>query len=287
MAVGQAGVGQLAVEGLWHLTSPNSLFGGYSGLVAVSANELVAVSDQGSWLRFSTPGAPREVQFGELSRRKLGDKSQVDAEAATYDPASGRLWIAYEGSNAIERGPVTMEKVQSVRPQEMRRWWDNSGPEAMARLADGRFVVLGEGSPDLMGEGFPGLLFDHDPVAGGEAIAFAFIAPEGYRATDMAALSDGRVLILLRGIEGFVPPRFSAKLVVASVADIAAGKTWHGQEIATLGEGIPTDNFEGLAAIPNDDGSFTLWLISDDNGAVLQRTLLYRLRWDPHASSER
>lgn len=287
LAVEQASVGQLTVEGLWHLTSPNSLFGGYSGLVALSADELLAVSDQGSWLRFSTSGQARSPQFGELNRRRLGDKRQVDAEAATYDPVGGQLWIAYEGSNTIERGPLSMDKVQSIEPEEMSRWWSNSGPEAMARLPDGRFLVLGEGSPDLVDEGFPGLLFDRDPVDGEEAVAFAFIAPDGYRATDMAALADGRVLILLRGIEGFVPPQFSAKLVLAHATDIAAGKAWSGEEIATLGGAVPADNFEGLAAIPDRDGGFTLWLISDDNGAALQRTLLYRLHWDPQPSAER
>ena len=33
-------------------------------------------------------------------------------------------------------------------------------------------------------------------------------------------------------------------------------------------------------------GGLTLWIISDDNGASFQRTLLYKLRWDPDATRE-
>ena len=54
--------------------------------------------------------------------------------------------------------------------------------------ADGRFIVIGEGSPDWLGKGYPALLFSGDPVERAQSIAFGFVAPEGYRATDMAAL---------------------------------------------------------------------------------------------------
>ncbi len=278
---GRGTAGQLSVEGVWHLTSPNTRFHGYSGIAAIAPDDLLAISDMGHWLRFAPPGNDRLPRFGDLARVKMGDKRQVDAESVTYDPASRHIWIGYEGTNTIERSGLAMAKPKRAKPESMRGWWDNSGPEAMARLPDGRFLVIGEGSEDWFGEGKPALLFDRDPVEDGEPLQFGFSAPEGFSATDIAPLRDGRVLILMRKIEGVIPPRFSAKIALADPAQIERGKEWQGQVIATIEEPMPSDNFEGLAAVPRRDGSYTLWMISDDNGAALQRTLLYRLHWAP------
>ena len=280
--------GDAEIEGVWHLTSPNSHFGSYSALAAMADGTLLAVSDRGRWLRFTPPGrtgpSPR---FGVVGGAVVSDKRRVDAEAMTLDPASGRIWIAYEGANSVDRLGSDLGQSRSVRPAAMQLWPNNRGPEAMTRLADGRFIVLGEGSPDWLGEGYPGLLFNGDPVEGAEALGFAFVPPDGYRATDIASLPGGRTLILLRAIEGFIPPRFSARLVVADPAEIGPGAAWQGHEVARLDLDLPTDNFEGLAVEPRKDGALTLWLISDDNGAALQRTLLYRLRWNPDKQKAR
>ncbi|WP_324261926.1 esterase-like activity of phytase family protein [Altererythrobacter sp. H2] len=274
--------GEIMIEGVWHLTSPNSHFHGYSGLVALPDGTLLAVSDRGRWLRFTPPGRNGpDPQFGVIGGEAISDKRQVDAEAATIDLPTGRLWIAYEGANSVDRHDLSLRDPERILPEGMQSWLGNRGPEAMARLADGRFIILGEGSPEWAGEGYPALLFEGDPVDGAESVSFAFVPPKPYRATDMAALPDGRVLILLRAIEGVIPPRFSARLLIADPAAIRAGGQWRGVEVARFGLDLPTDNFEGLAVEPRADGALTLWLISDDNGAALQRTLLYRLRWTP------
>lgn len=278
----------LSIEGVWHLTSPNSHFGSYSGLVALPDGTLLAISDKGRWLRFTPPGgegpAPR---FGVIGGEVVSDKRQVDAEAATFNPATGTIWVAYEGANSVDRYDLSLANPTRVRPDAMARWPGNRGPEAMTRLADGRFIVIGEGSPEWLGEGYPALLFSGDPVDGSKATVFGFVPPAPYRATDIATLPDRRVLILLRAIRGYLPPRFSARLLVADPRDIRAGKPWQGETLATIDHNLPTDNFEGLAVEPEEGGALTLWLISDDNGAALQRTLLYRLRWNPDKQKAR
>lgn len=276
--------GEVTIEGLWELSSPNSNFGSYSGLVALSRNELLAVGDAGGWLRFTPPdslGSP--PRFGALRKANLRSKSAVDAEAVDYDPATGQAWVAYEVTNLIERSGLDFEDVKSVQPKAMSAWPITSGPESMARLSDGRFIVIGEGSPDWLGAGYPGLLFAGDPVDGAEVLRFGFAPPDGFRATDMATLPDGRVLILMRKIEGIFPPAFSTTIAVADPSTIKEGEVWQAREIATLGTDLPHDNFEGIAAVARADGSFTLWIISDDNGAALQESLLYKLHWVPTA----
>ena len=61
-------------------------------------------------------------------------------------------------------------------------------------------------------------------------------------------------------------------------AGIAPGQVWRAREIADLNAGpLQTDNFEGLAVEPGRDGAVVVWLISDDNSAVTQQTLLWRM----------
>ena len=110
---------------------------------------------------------------------------------------------------------------------------------------------------------------------------FRYAPPAGYRPVDAAALPDGRVLVLHRRVTIGLPYGFEAKISVADPREIAAGEDWRGREIATLDSPLPVDNVEGIAVAPQGDGSFVVWLISDDNNAALQRTLLYRLVWKP------
>ena len=276
----------IVIEGVWKLTSPNEYFGGFSGLAAIGDDELLAVSDMGGWMRFPMPGSAGEPSFGPLPRANERNKSAVDAEGLTDDPATGQLWVAYEKLNTIERSDLAFQNRKLAEPASMADWPSNRGAEAMARLVDGRFLVIGETAPGWTGNGFPALLFDRDPVEDREPISFEFTAPSGFRATAVAPLPDGRALILLRSVEAYFPPRFGAKLALADPAVIEEGEEWSGEIIATFGEDLPRDNFEGLAVVPRDDGSVTLWLISDDNGMMLQRTLLYRLRLDLDAHSQ-
>jgi hypothetical protein len=152
------------------------------------------------------------------------------------------------------------------------------------RLADGRFVVLSEGNVSWTGNGgHPALLFPDDPAAGAKPQAFTFAGPPGYRPTDMAQLPDGRVLVLMRRLLWPFPMRFAGCLVLADPAGIAAGRVWHGQELARLEAPLPVDNFEAMAITPAADGQLAVWLMSDANAAQFQRTLLWQLILDPAA----
>lgn len=280
LGVERQSIGRMQLVGAWELRSPSSHFHGYSALAALDGGNLLALSDRGRLLRFSAPGRgggpPRLGWFSVTT--KGDDKRLADIEAMTRDRATGRLWAAYEGSNLIERRDPD-GGVRQVQPEAMRDWSDNSGPEAMIRLADGRFIVLSEGSARWTEDGSPGLLFPADPVEGAEPLRFRFVPPSGSRAVDMAQLPDGRVLILTRSIEWGLPPGFSSKLVLADPADILAGGDWAGTVVAEISEPLPTENYEGLAVVAGVGGETVVWLISDDNRSIFQRTLLLKLVW--------
>ncbi|MBU2341729.1 MAG: esterase-like activity of phytase family protein [Alphaproteobacteria bacterium] len=273
----------LALVGVWHLESETRDFGGYSALIALSDGSLLAGSDTGTLLGIDDPGtAGMSGRYPELAVTEGRDKRDADLEALTLDRASGTIWGAYESSNAIERYSPGLARLGRVTPVKMQRWRGNGGPEAMVRLADGRFLVLAEVSRRSAAEGHRAVLFAGDPTSGEQGVGFAFAAPGGMRPVDMAQLADGTVLVLLRSVEWYLPPRFGSAIAVLDPERIEAGGLWKPERVIPLPEAVPQENYEGLAvAAAGQTGAARLWLISDDNLSGLQRTLLVALDWRP------
>ncbi len=282
LAMPQQVAGEVHVLGGWTLASNSDHFGGYSALLAADAQHLIAASDRGRILRLALRGdRPPIARMSYLSGNVRPDKHLIDVESMTRDPATGRIWIGYEGVNAIERLDSRLQQPVRVQPEQMKDWSVNKGAEAIGWLADGRFIVLAEQSPRLGAGLSAGLLFPSDPVGGVAAEEFRFAPPAGYRPVDMVQIPDGRFLILVRRFHWGIMPRFTAKLVVADPAGIVRGQTWSGRVIAEFAPPIPSDNFEGLAMWPREDGLLDLWMISDDNRSGFQKTYLLEMRWDP------
>jgi hypothetical protein len=276
-------LGAFALEGAWSLTSPYSGFGGYSALVPLPGGRLMAISDNARSFTFSPPGAPQAPpESGEVLPGAGRSKFDRDVESATRDPATGTIWLGREYVNAISRHDAAFQRHVSTRPPAMRNWGSNSGPEALARLADGRFIVLAEEfTGPFESRRHRALLFPRDPLLGGRPVRFTFEGSAEFSPTDMAQLPDGRVLILMRRPVWSLPLRFAGRLMIADPAAIRLGGVWRGTEVAKLSSTLPVDNFEGMAVEPRPDGRVTVWLISDANSAATQRTLLWKLAVDP------
>lgn len=281
MSVTSREMGEARVAGAWVMDSDYPGFGGYSALVRLDDGRLFAASDTGRMVVFAPPGAgPAPAQMGWFAGRREPTKFAVDIEAMTRDPTSGRVWLAYEGRNAIERYEPGLRSPRRVQPAAMRGWPSNTGPETLVRLADGRFLVLSESHGGWFGTGHAGLLFPSDPIEGGEPVRFVMKTPRGLRPVDAAQLPDGRIAVLLRRVQ-WLPPDFVTRVVVADPAKIREGGTWTGREIAAISSPGPSENYEGLAVEPLPGGAVRLWLISDDNRSAIQRTQLLALDWRP------
>ena len=278
-----ATIGPFRLVGAWQLESPHTDFGSYSALVMQGPGRLLAISDTGNTLDFTAPDVPGPPAVIDRIIGKAGEHKKFrDVESATRDPVSGLLWLALEGRNAVLRFSASREPLGEIQPVAMESWGENSGPETLLRLADGRFIVLAEGYADgFQGPRHQALLFTGDPVDETAGLPFAVSAPHGYKPTDAVQLPDGRVLVLLRRLLWPFPARFAAKLAIGDPAAIAPGRTWQLREVADLHYPLPVDNFEGLALEPYQGQRQALWLISDGNNAVSQRTILWELHFDP------
>ena len=280
-------IGEARLAGAWVLESEYPGFGGYSALVTLGDGLRLAGSDMGRMLVFAPPGnPPGRAVMDQFASRPQPDKHLVDIEGMTRDPVSGRIWVAYEGRNAIERFEPEMIGSGTVRPQAMAGWPGNTGPETLLRLTDGRFIVLSESRLGWLGGGHPALLFPGDPVEGGEPMPFVFETGEGFRPVDAAQLPDGRVAVLLRRFD-WILPEFNTRVVIADPGEIRQDRPWRGRPIATIDRSGPSENYEGIAAEELAGGVVRLWLISDHNRSDIQRTQLLELHWGPNGKRPR
>ncbi|MEA3029388.1 MAG: hypothetical protein QOG13_713 [Sphingomonadales bacterium] len=259
----------------WRISSDSPRFGGISAL-HVERGEAIALSDAGTLFRFALP---RAAGAGRVLLVPLPDgpgpatrKSNRDSESMWLE--GPWLWVGFEKHNMVWRyRRADLRPMAAARPEPMRRWSANAGPEAMARLADGRFLLLGEGLNDGRGES-DAVLFDGDPAEPATpASSLRFRRVPGYRVTDAALLPDGRLLILSRRFAWF--EGLSAVLSVADVRGLTGGATIEGREIARLQPPLTLDNMEGLS-VTVENGRTIVWLASDDNFFPLQRTLLLK-----------
>ena len=275
-------LGAFRLEGAWSLVSPHDDFGGFSALILRENRQFLALSDMGHALDFPAPdGPPGPTRLRSIQPARSYMKADYDAEAATRDPATGQIWIAWETTNSIARHDADLRREKAVTPPEMA-WGINSGPESLVRLADGRFLVLREAFAEgLDGQDHAALLFPRDPVEGARPVGFTMRGPPGLKPTDAAQLPDGRVLVLFRKLVWPMPPRFAGSLAIGEPDAIRSGTVWRLREVAKLSSSLAVDNFEGLAVEPGEGGRLNVWLIADDNGAVSQRTLLWKLTANP------
>lgn len=277
----KAQLGAFHLEQAWELRSRTHRFGSYSALLIRPGGEMLALSDSGNFLSFKAPGQSQaESEIGPLPLSDGDTKEDRDVESATQD-ADGTIWLGLEGKNAIVRMTSAFDVERRVQPESMRDWGVNTGPEAMTRLADGRFVLLREGFEGWSDHLHPAVRFASDPTENLNGQRFFFDGPVGFSPTDMAQMPDGRLLILMRRLTWPMPQRFAGRIVIGDPQTIRPGGTWHVIEVAKLSSDLPIDNFEGLAIVPRKDGQLTVWLLSDDNYSPLQRTLLWKLRVDP------
>ena len=262
------------IEG-WSIRSDDPRFGGISAM-HVDRGRVLALSDTGSLLRFELPvGSDQSVvridplPDGPGTIERKGDR---DSESLLL--FAGSAWVGFESRQEIWRYRLSdWRPMGHSAPAAMRKWPSNAGSEAMVRLPDGRFLVFSEGA-----KGAPGtsqaLLFQDDPASpASEPVRLGYRPPAGYRITDAALLAGGQLLLLNRRFSAF--EGLTAKLLIASVPDVAEGAIIEGKEIADLRAPTTVDNMEALS-LAKENGRTIVWMASDDNFFPLQRTLLMK-----------
>lgn len=275
-------VSQAAEASAWTLTreatvtlSGGGSFGGLSGL-RFDGDLLIAVSDIGHWTTIDpAKGTASEVRpLGGISAD--APKSARDAEALART-ANGDWLVAFEGNHRIATyedpsqpptATVTLPGTDDLPA--------NGSLESLTVLPDGRLLVLAE-TADADG-GHDG---SHRAWIGrdGDWEQRRYRTAGGFVPVDAATLPGGDVLVLERrfSILGW----FESRLSLLEASEIAGDGTLIAEAVGPIAPDEGTENFEGLAVMPGDDGAILVYAVSDDNFMDLQRTLLVRYRLEP------
>lgn len=268
-------VGPLTYLKGWSITSNDRRFGGISAM-HVDGDEVMAISDAGSMIRFDLPVSSRSAADIAPMPGPGAPGSKVDHDSEALVVHRNKVWVSYESRDEIWRySRKDLAPEASASPPSMEDWPYNLGGEAMLRLPGGKFLLFSEGKSGPEGS-TEALLFDGDPaVAGTRATRLRYRPPPGFRITDAALLPDGRVLYLNRRFS--FTDGIAAKLTIGPKP--GTGAILAGEEIAHLEPPLAVDNMEALS-VTRENGRTIVWIASDDNFNPLQRTLLLKFALD-------
>jgi hypothetical protein len=304
-------VGDLALAGGFHLTSPDARFGGLSGIEVLDDGNLLAVSDQGDfvWINLAkdgvTPASAKIASMRDAGGNVLRGKADGDSEGIAVN--GGMALVSYERNHRVlaydlaacgasARGaPLTIGGMSSSMAgafgQARIAVDGNQGPEPLAITRDwylftGIETKVGDESPlsarpleapfefNLrLGEGAPEFVgLDLIETGGARPDVRAFSLHRGF-----AALSGNAITIVETD---FARELDQTNLPARIIDDINERSHYRFREtgrhrLAQLNVLYNIDNFEGIAAREMPDGHIRLYVISDNNFAANQRTLLY------------
>lgn len=274
--------GPLVFRGGVALKSKNALFGGWSGLVVDAENRLTAISDEGVFFRATLKLNEAGDLVGlddsrlALMRNEAGDpldgKEWQDAEDIAH-LADGRYAVSFERRHRIliydldGKGPNALAVAGPALPQTMGV---NEGIEALEQAANGDLIAGREFSarqkPPTQ---FYRLSMSGEPMISGDAQVgsnFGFVS--------LRRLSSGDYLEL----ERFFFPILGHRIELRRLRAPGLEKTpprLGGPVLVRFQKPLALDNFEGLAVQETPGKPTRLYLISDDNFARNQRTLIY------------
>jgi len=274
--------GQLEFISGLELASKNNNFGGLSGLRIVN-DTLYAVTDKGHFLTASIirkEGKLSGLDKATLTRlrdrdgKKLKGKKEADAEA--LEISGSQFLVGFERKHRIEAFNLKDNKLiadKRAKPIRLKKFKlpNNKGPEAIARMPNSnRLLAFAEYAPndENLHQAF---------MIEGETITPFFVTlTPGYSLTDAAFLPSGELLML----ERFYTPITGAAMRMRTfdVNNIAANMVLDGKTIMQATSEMQIDNMEGLAITRDETGGIRITLISDDNFARNQRTLLLEFK---------
>ena len=291
---GQTRFGNLEFRGGLVLKSTDRRFSSLSGVdFASDPTTLYAVTDTGFWFtgrlvqkngRLVDLVDARLAPILNAGGEPLASKSEYDAEGLRIFSEGGSdvALVSFEQTASLRRfvgpdfadaraTPIKLAKfVRGVRR--------NAGFEAVAVAPidsplQGAIVLCAERSPNAEGNHKAFIL------SGPRAGAFYIRRSGDFDITDAAFLPDGDLLILERKFS--VTRGFATRIRRLAGAGIRPGVTVDGPVVLDADMSYEIDNMEGLAIGTNADGETVLTLISDDNGIVLQRSLILQFALRP------
>jgi hypothetical protein len=282
IASNESRFGSLQFLGGLDLVSRDRRFKGLSG-IEVSPDGSIAyiVSDEGHFVRarlLHRDGRLADITDVDLTPILAGraiEKRESDAEDLTLDPegADEALIVFERRSTPLIRFRLGSDGPGNPRlvdvPHEATHLPGNKGLESVAFLPPrphwpGRILVIAERPPRGAGGVIPGW------IAGVGALGV--VRRDDFDVTSARFLPDGDLMLLERRYRPGIGVAMRLRRVAGEA--LRPGSKLDGDIVLEAGMIYQIDNMEGLAVHRNAEGRTVLTLVSDDNGSILQRTLI-------------
>lgn len=278
---GRDRIGRLAFRGGIALRSDDTALGGLSDIrLGQDGTAFVAVSDSSAAVmgRLAYDRDGRLTGASDIAITPLNGEGgsplsgkEGDAEGLVRLPEGGWL-VSFERDHRVLHYPQglgqgTPRRLQT--PPELANLSNNGGLESLARLPDGRLLLIAE---DGEGGGVSPAWFGRP----GAWSAFGYQAREPFRPVGAAVLPDGDILVLERRASWI--GGWGSRVVRIGSAELeraaAAGSAVEGVEVGRLDPPMSVDNYEGIDVRVSSDGRTLVYLVSDDNFSATQRTII-------------
>ncbi len=291
----------------YQLESSDDRFGGLSGLAVEDDGDLLAVSDQGDFVRFemSADGlTPLRARIGGMRGADGGElRGKADGDAEGLALVDGVALVSFERNHRVlafdletcgmeARGAAVADGPSGSLGAAFDRAGlavgDNSGPEPLAVTPDW-YVFVGtetkagargplsarpiEASPEFdlaVEDGAPAFV-GMDLIADDDQVR-AFTLHRGFDSLTGNAIVISETVFERYLDQSNLPARIISEFDERSHFRYRAVST---RRLAELGAALNNvDNFEGIAVRARSDGGVRIYIMSDDNFSERQRTLL-------------
>jgi hypothetical protein len=273
------------------LESRDDRFGGWSDLsVSADGTRLIAISDRGFWLEatliydgpnLKSIASPRLGPLINMRGRPLLRTTVADAEGLAAYP-DGSFLVSFERLHRLWLYPAadplfSIPPRQVPSPARLREAPLNAGIEGVVRLSGGRLLALTEDLHDgRYHVGWLGNGVTWDEVHYRARYEFK---PTGLAEFPAGTFAAGDVLMLERRFT--IIDGASGRLAHVRRGDIRPGAPFEGVEVGLLHPPLTADNFEGVAIARGPGNTARIYIISDDNYSMWQRTLLMMFELAP------
>ncbi|MBL4875668.1 MAG: esterase-like activity of phytase family protein [Cohaesibacteraceae bacterium] len=277
------------------LTSKSSDFGGFSGMMAGSNNNIIqAVSDQGWFLHATLERSPSGKITGvtnaaltpilDNNGHRFNRKWKRDAETITsYSAGTNQVAIGFENNVRIQiHGMSNKRPGRALKTMSLQKLGRNRNGNATLEALVSAPASNNSAAPEFLA------IFErkakHDPgipgwiMASGIALPFWIQEHDSFAITEANLLSNGDLIILERRASIFGGVQNRIRHILRS--EIYAHNMLDGEVIFTAGSDNYTDNLEGMSTRIVKPNRCETLLVSDDNYSFLQNTILLQFHWD-------
>ena len=188
-------------------------------------------------------------------------------------------WVSFEGKHRVvrfRRNGGIWNPFETAYRSDAKVLSNNSGFEALTKLADGRLMGISEGTDD---NGLAMVIIQNGTVWDERTYRPA----DGFSVTDAATdPMTGDVVVLERAFSRATGPR--ARLARVAHRAVDSDEAITGVELARYNFFHGIDNMEGIILERTDTDGLRAHLLSDDNFSDIQRTVLMGIAIDESSS---